>query len=83
MMAVSVIHPITADEAMIDAANMAAPVTAEANASGRALMNRATMRNPRRARRAFGVLETVVTAAGWEVRCDRARLGEPIAEVGS
>ena len=32
MMAVSVIHPITADEAMIDAANMAAPVTAEANA---------------------------------------------------
>ena len=65
MMAVSVIHPITADEAMIDAANMAAPVTAEANASGRALMNRATMRNPPPSTsRAFGVLETVVTAAG-------------------
>ena len=46
MMAESVIQPITADEAMMDAANMAAPVTAEVNAQGRALMNRATMRKP-------------------------------------
>jgi hypothetical protein len=46
MMALSVTHPMTNDEAMIDAANIAAPVTAEVNAQGRALTKRATMRNP-------------------------------------
>jgi hypothetical protein len=71
MMAVSVIHPITLEEAMIDAANIAAPVTAEVKAHGRALMNRPTMRKPpERTSRALGGRSGVVTERRLEVAGD-------------
>ncbi len=65
MIAVSVTQPITKDEAMMEAANIAAPVTAEVNAQGRALTKRATMRRPPpRTARALGGPLSGVTAPG-------------------
>ena len=85
MIAVSVIQPMTNDEAMIDAANMAAPVTAEVNAQGRALMKRATMRKPpERTSRAFGGDSGVVTGSRLEGDGDRNhREGEGLGGQGT